>query len=146
MSKRELPLVRDCFSFPVCDMDVSGESVTKQSFKDESDINILMSRFERTGVPPEIPGRIANFLDVTGFTNYHDAMNQVVRANEAFMCLDAEIRSKFDNDPGKFLDFVDNPENRDECVKLGIFEEVVEKSPTMSSLDVNGGTDTASVS
>jgi hypothetical protein len=37
-----------------------------------------------------------------------------------FMSLPAKIRSRFQNDPGAFLDFVQNPENRDEMIELGL--------------------------
>ena len=43
------------------------------------------------------------------------------------MALPAQIRSRFENDPAKLIDFLDNSENLDEAIKLGLvskFEEL----------------------
>lgn len=36
------------------------------------------------------------------------------------MTLPPEIRTRFDNDPGKLIDFVADPDNRQEAQELGI--------------------------
>lgn len=128
-------------------VDEDGEllwpSLTKQEFKEECDINNIMDRFLKTGRLDrfrEFEGQYGDFSEVA---DYHDAQNQIIRANEAFMSLPANIRKEFDNDAGKFLAAVDNPQMYDKLVDLGIFENVPrkeEKSPTSESLDITGGT------
>ena len=41
-------------------------------------------------------------------------------AQEQFAALDAAVRSRFDNDPAKFLEFTADPANADEMVKMGL--------------------------
>jgi hypothetical protein len=36
------------------------------------------------------------------------------------MALPANIRSRFDNDPAKLIDFMENPANREEAESLGL--------------------------
>lgn len=45
----------------------------------------------------------------------------------------SEVRKRFGNNPGVFMDFVSNPDNKEELVKLGlavkpkVVEEVIQK-------------------
>jgi phage internal scaffolding protein len=96
-------------------------SLTQQQFKDDADINVIMERFNRTG---ELPALVApgQFDDFTEVTDYHTAMNMVVSAQQAFQDMPARIRSRFENDAGKFVEFVNDPSNLAEGVELGVFE------------------------
>lgn len=98
------------------------EILTKQEFLEESDINVIISRFQKTGIVPSTFGNVASFGDFSEVTNFQDAMIKVQEAEDMFFGLPAKIRSRFDNDPGVFLEFADNPENQDELVKMGIIE------------------------
>ena len=49
-------------------------------------------------------------------------MNQIVAAQEAFNGLPAAVRKRFGNDPGQMLDFLDDPQNASEAVKLGLVD------------------------
>lgn len=104
-------------------VDASAGGRTKQSFKETVDINRIMSRYERTGMLEHVAkyeGDYGDFTDVP--TSYHEAMLQVRRADEMFMSLPAKVRKRFANDPGEFLAFVENPENRDEMHELGLLK------------------------
>lgn len=94
---------------------------TQQSFKDDADVNLIMKRFEKTGMIDhlnEFQGQYGDFLDVP--QSYHDAVNQVLAADAMFMTIPAKVRERFGNDPGRFLAFVDDPANVDEMVSLGL--------------------------
>lgn len=99
-----------------CDPD---EGVTQQQFAEEVDINTIVKRFGLTG---ELPNGVAMPVsgDFTGVSDYHTALNLVREAQAAFMELPASIRSRFDNDPGKVVEFLDDEKNREEAVQLGI--------------------------
>ena len=59
--------------------------------------------------------------DVTDLKTFQEAKNVFIEAEKAFMSLDAKVRKEFDNDPAKFLDFMDNlDENRAEAERLGL--------------------------
>jgi len=96
-----------------------AESVVQQQFAEECDINTIVKRF---GVTGELPNGVAMPVsgDFTGVSDFHSAMNMVRQAQEASMELPGDIRERFANDPAKVIAFLENPENRDEAVKLGI--------------------------
>lgn len=97
----------------------TGEGRTKQSFADDSDINNIMARYLKTGLIEAVNKHEPQYGDTTGI-NFQACMDTVVAAKAMFADMPAKIRNRFDNDPGKFLDFVNNPENIDEGVKLGL--------------------------
>jgi phage internal scaffolding protein len=95
------------------------KSLTKQSFAEEADINTIVRKFLQTGeLPTNV--RLPTYGDFTGLTDYHAAMNAVAQANEAFDQLPANIRTRFHNDPGEFVDFCSDDKNREEAIKLGL--------------------------
>lgn len=93
-------------------------TLAQQNFKEECDINYIVDRFTRTGQLPQ--GSTPQFGDFTFGSDYHTAMNQVRAADEAFMSLPAAVRSRFDNDAGKLLDFLADEKNVDEAERLGL--------------------------
>lgn len=100
-------------------------SLTKQSFQQECDINHILKN--NALVAPLTPEQYAslNFVDLGDSTDFHSAKNYLIEAEKAFMTIPADIRARFENDPGQFLDFVQNPKNADELVKLGLATEPV---------------------
>lgn len=98
---------------------VATPSLTKQSFAEEADINTIVKRFNLTGQLPQ-DVRMPTYADFEGILTFHDAMNAVRDAQEAFFELPAELRSRFGNDPGAYVDFCSDPKNQDEAVKLGL--------------------------
>lgn len=105
--------IRESISFP-------DQGRTKQSFHDETNINNIMARFEKTGVLEHVREYEGSYGDVTGAVSYHDAMNITLRANDMFAQLPAKIRVKFFNNPGVFLEAVDDPDRQDELIELGV--------------------------
>lgn len=100
---------------------IVGKSMAHQSMRDECDINRIMERWLKTGVLEHrnrYEGHYGDFLDVPA--DYHQAANQVLAAQEMFLELPAKVRKRFGNDPGAFLEFVGDPENRSELEKLGL--------------------------
>lgn len=95
-------------------------SLTKQSFKKECDINNILKRYMKTGLIDHINKHQGVYTDLSTSTEYHEAMNIIMEANDSFSLLPSEIRNKFNNDPAQFLDFVSNPDNRQEMAELGL--------------------------
>lgn len=94
-------------------------SRTQQSFAEEVDINTIVRRFGLTG---ELPQDVAapTYGDFVGVYDFHTAMNAVAKAHEAFDAMPAQVRSRFNNDAGAFVDFCSDEANREEAVKLGL--------------------------
>ncbi len=97
-----------------------GHSRTKQSFKDETDINLIMARHKASGVIDHLNTHQGDYGNFIGYQDYHTSLNQILEAEDAFLTIPAKTRSIFDNDPGKFLAFVQNPDNLDEMIELGL--------------------------
>jgi len=94
-------------------------SLAQQHFKDECDINNILRQFNITGLLPEAP-LSPRYGDFTGVVDYHSALNQVIAAEDEFMSLPATLRARFENDPARLIEFLNNPQNKDEAVSLGL--------------------------
>jgi len=97
-----------------------GPSRTKQSFKEECDINSILKRFEKTGELTHLMKAEPKFGEFADVGTFHQAMGVVALANEQFAALSAHVRKRFNNNPEEFLEFTGNPENAQEMVKLGL--------------------------
>lgn len=94
---------------------------TKQSHRDECDINQIMKRFEKTGMiehTNQFQGNYGNFTEVP--PDYQSAVDLVRAADEMFLTIPAKVRSVFDNDAGRFLAFVQDPANVEQMYELGL--------------------------
>lgn len=101
-----------------------GKGRTKQSHRDECDINTIMKRFEKTGMLEHANQYEGSYGDFTQIPeDYQSAVNLVQNAQQMFMSLPAEVRGRFENDPGEFLAFVSNRENRDEMLEMGLIPQ-----------------------
>lgn len=95
-------------------------SRAKQEFKAECDINSIMARYAKTGLLEHVNRYQGQYGDFSQVVDYQEALNLVSEAQHAFQSLPASIRSRFDNNPGKYLSFVQDPSNSAELVKMGL--------------------------
>lgn len=139
------PFVRNPYNYDVnMASDESGlacldASLAVQESRDEVDINTIVRRFGLTG---ELPSnvRIPQYGDFTGIGDYHSAMNAVLAADRSFMELPAELRARFGNDAGAFVEFCSDPANVAEMGKLGLLKpEVVERMAQEAAQAAAGG-------
>ena len=110
----------------------TSESLADQSAKDECDINEIVRRF---GVGYQMPEglRMPQYGDFSNISSYHEACNAIAQAGESFDLLPAAVRDRFNNDPGKFVDFVLDDKNRDAAIELGLIPK--DKPPQPATLD-----------
>lgn len=117
--------------------DVDVNSKTLQQFKDEADINVLLARFSATGSyydPATVSAstmRSPQYGDYSDLPTYQEAQQIVLESEALFDALPSALRDRFGNDPANLLDFINNPDNVDEAIKLGILSKtdpVVEES------------------
>lgn len=97
-------------------------SLTKQAFKAEADVNNILARYRQTGVVEHLSVYQQLYGDFSEVDDYHTALNKLLAADDKFMSLPANIRKKFENDPGKFLEYVEDPANFDEMVVMGLID------------------------
>lgn len=120
---------------------INTVSRTHQSFKDECDVNNIISSFNRTGylVDPTIRAtRIPSFGDFSAVPTFQEAQNAIREANELFASLPSYIRKRFSNNPGEMLAFLNDPANKAEAIKLGL----INPDPIVSDVDVSRETTT----
>ena len=125
MKERKVPFLRTPYNYDgdkVSDetgLSCPEPTLAQQNFKDECDINHIVRQFGLTG---ELPGKPLSpqYGDFSGVLDYHSAVNAVLAAQDDFMELPAQMRSRFNNDPAQLIDFLSNEENREEATKLGL--------------------------
>lgn len=113
------------------------ETPTKQEFRDECDINVLMKRYQKTGLFPQYPHQSPRYVSNIGMPDYQESLNIVNQAREEFAGLNSELRKRFDNDPAKFLAFVNDEKNADELIALGLREKPKAAPPPVEVVVVN---------
>lgn len=96
-------------------------SLTRQSEKNDADINVILARYEKTGIIP-VDQREALFLDVSQLDDYQTVLEHVRRTEEFFARLPATTRAAFDNSASVFLDQAVDPLQRGKLVELGLLE------------------------
>jgi phage internal scaffolding protein len=97
-------------------------SLAQQHYKEECDINTILERFNITGMLPQST-LSPRYGDFTGIGDYHTALNRVIAAQDEFEALPAQIRARFDNDPSKLIEFLQDEANRPEAEDLGLVEK-----------------------
>lgn len=112
---------------PVVDCS-KDKGFTVQADRNESDINKIVARYQRTG--SVITNSKQPFYgDVSEFEGLGESIVKVREAQSLFMDFPADVREKFDNDPVRFVDFVGDEKNYDEAVALGIISKPPEVAP-----------------
>lgn len=119
----------------------SKPSLTKQSFKDECDMNRILGRYKKNPQLWEIDAATRGkgiFGDFSDVKDYRSALDVVNDAAGMFFDLPSQLRKEFDNDPAQFLDFVQDPKNVDKLVEFGL-AKIVEapEAPNRQSGDVS---------
>lgn len=97
-----------------------GKSLTLQSDEQNANIHFILNKYEKTGALQAAIKQNPIYGDFSDMPSYQESLNLVIKANEQFSLLDATIRSRFANDPSKFLEFVNDSKNLDEMIKMGL--------------------------
>ncbi len=79
------------------------ESRTHQSFRKEVNINNIVKRHVDQRIPLPTAGLV--YSDVSGLTDYREALDNVQKVTKVFNRLPASSRGYFNNDAAEFLDW-----------------------------------------
>ena len=109
-------------------LDPKHRSLTQQAFVDDCDVNLIMKRYEQTGLLNHVAKYEGHYGDFTGPTDYHTAMNMVIAAREMFETLPSGLRKQFANDAGAFLQWANDPENEAQMRELGLLPPIPGRS------------------
>ncbi|AXL15272.1 internal scaffolding protein [Microviridae sp.] len=108
---------------------VDGETLTKQSFKHETNINSIMAKYQANGEMPVLNPQAPNYGYAPSY-DFREAMEKVLNIETQFAQLPAKIRGQFDHDPATFLEFVEDPDNIPEMIDLGLLSPIEGDTPT----------------
>ncbi|WNK14135.1 MAG: internal scaffolding protein [Microvirus sp.] len=105
----------------VCGLECLEDPLTQQQFVEEADINTLVRRFGLDKQPmPVAPFDPSHYGDFSNVPDLRTALDLVNDAKNRFMELPPKLRARFHNAPGELWEFVNDPENADEAVRLGL--------------------------
>ncbi len=90
---------------------------TKQSFRDETDINQILKRAQKSGTISHLNKYEARYGDFSGF-DFFDAQLQISKGAQIFDELPVELRREFNQSPAEFFDYVNDPANKERLVEL----------------------------
>ena len=93
--------------------------ITEQAHKKETDINWLLKDYMKTGLMKHAKNYEGQYDDVSAI-DFENAMNTVAQVNTMFEELPSAFRKEFENNPSKFLEFAQNPENMPKLEAMGI--------------------------
>lgn len=101
------------------DKDGNVEYFTEQSHKSECDVNKIIRKYDKNGLINHVSKIEAQFGDVSGI-EFKSAQDKVIAAKAMFNELPSDIRKRFENNPASLLTFMDDADNRQEAIELGI--------------------------
>ncbi|AXH74939.1 MAG: internal scaffolding protein [Microviridae sp.] len=127
----DYPLLRDAYIPNGTDTGMGDwePSLTRQEFAEDCDINVIMARYENTGVISHTSPRAPMYIDLTDVPDFRAAMDMMIDAEKAFMSLPAKVRKEFDNDARSFVDFAQDPENLDQMRSWGLAPPAPQEPP-----------------
>lgn len=110
-------------------VEYSGESVAKQSFRDEVDINQIVARARAGQAVAHVARGTPMYMDVSEVGDYKGALDMIRNADAFFQALPAKVRAEFANDPALFLDEVDTVEGRAKLEAAGLLPPIPKTVP-----------------
>lgn len=102
------------------------DTLTEQSHQMDCDVSNILAKFSRTGILERSTDYKAQFGDYLDVQDYHTSLNQINGARALFDALPAKVRARFNNDPGRLLDFCGDEKNLNEMYDLGLAERPVQ--------------------
>jgi len=112
-------------------------SRVEQTHKKKVNINTIMAKANKTGLIPVKTG--AHYGDFTSIEDYQTARNKILDAQQNFQQLPSKIRNRFKNNPGKLITFLNDPNNKQEAIEMGLIERPP-KAPTTPEKWPDGAT------
>jgi phage internal scaffolding protein len=122
------------------------KSRTRQSEKDATDINLIVDKYQKTGVLSFAKEHAGQYGEVQPY-DLQQAYEMIQNAEGMFTSLPSSVRKMMDNDPLKFMEFVSDPSNAEKMYELGLAERPIpEYQPDTDKPDVPPPTEPGQVS
>ena len=106
-------------------------SRTKQSFAEELNVDNIIRRVGANNIAAayQFEGSYGEFDEM----DMAEAIEKVDKARALFLAVPSKIRAEFDNNPGKFIDFVTNPANEQAVRDMGLANEIQAKEESLGA-------------
>lgn len=113
-------------------------SLTQQHFTEDADVNTIARRFALDKGPmPHVPIDPRYYGDLSDVPDLRTALDLVRDAENRFMDLPPALRARFDNQPSRLWDWINDPFNADQAVALGLLKRPPEPpapAPTVTTV------------
>ena len=113
-------------------------AVTQQHFAKDTDINEIVKRFgiHDGSIPlPDLFNNPRLFGDFSEATDLRTTLDLARDAQEKFDLLPANIRKRFNHDPVALHEFISDPANDDEAIRLGLLHKETPPLPELGTKD-----------
>jgi len=108
-----------------------GSSRTQTQFAAECDVNNILKKYRNTGMLNHVMKTQGNYGDFSSVDDYQTTLHKLTTAQDNFLALPSELRSKFNNDPANLISFINDPKNYDDSVKYGLIIPRPKTEPTI---------------
>lgn len=108
-----------------------GDSLTKQSFKHECDINNVISHYHQTGMVEHGIGMTPKY-GIAPTVDFHQIQNNIAAAKSTFENLKPEVRESFEN-VEDFFDALGDSNRIDDLVAAGLIKPEITKEEPLSN-------------
>lgn len=95
---------------------------TDQQWISDCDTNTIIKRFKQTGQLTHLAKRQGSFADVSQIPDLLPSLLKVQEAKDMFYTLPSSLRRKFDNSVQKLISFLQDPNNKEEAIELGLLQ------------------------
>lgn len=99
---------------------VCGKSRTQQHVADLCSPKRLIEKYGSRRLKEALDRIPSMYSDVPLASDYKEACDVIARGEMSFSSLPSGLRKRFDNDPYKLLEFLNEDKNRDEAITLGL--------------------------
>lgn len=79
-----------------------------------------MKGYEKNGLLEHLNTHQGDYGSFINYEDYHNSMNKILAAKDAFYTIPSAIRAKFQNDPSLFMSFAQDEKNIDLMVEMGL--------------------------
>jgi len=101
--------------------EITADSITQSEFARESDINYLVEKHVRAGIPFPTSG-LDQFADVSDVVDFQAAHEVISKAREAWYSLDPKVRRFYGDKPENFLQALQDPSQHDDLINLKVIK------------------------
>ena len=108
-------------------------SRTDTSFKAQCDVNNIISKWKKTGQINHLNTNQGQYADYSDLPDLQTALTTVIQATKTFEQLPANVRKYFSNDPVEMYNFLQDPQNDSEAIRLGLKTSRIVPNPEETS-------------